>query len=82
MTFDLSSGEKFELYPAEGEKLEMPPLVLDEVVWDDSGRLFAFSTGSVNGGEVTYDKVHIMDPQGGFHHVENDKIYVLPLWKT
>lgn len=73
VTFDLSSGEKIELYPAEGEKLEIPPLVLDEVVWDDSGRLFAFSTGSVNGGEVTYDKVHIMDPQGGFHHVENEQ---------
>ncbi|WP_169835404.1 hypothetical protein [Novibacillus thermophilus] len=68
--YDVFNKEKEQLFPRSEGPL---PLILDEIVWGEQGRFFAFVTGSVNGEQVYYRQVHVMDPQGGFHHVENEQ---------
>lgn len=72
--YDVLSKNRETLFPLEREEdEEHPPLVLSEPVWDDQGRFFAFVTGGVSGHQVYFEKVHVMDSQGGFHHVENEQ---------
>lgn len=85
--YDVLSGDKQQLFPVEKEAPEVTeedlaqgiplteplPLILGELVWDEQGRFFAFATGKVNGELLQYEKVHVMDVQGGFHHVENEQ---------
>ncbi|WP_054950576.1 WD40 repeat domain-containing protein [Numidum massiliense] len=80
VAYDLTVDEKESLYPeeavqaAEDQKQDKENTVIfDDVVWDQSGRYFAFLTGVVNSDSVYYEKVHIMDPGGGFHHIENEQ---------
>lgn len=76
--YNLQTGEKEELFRIaenavkSGAELSNP-FILGEIVIDSSGRYFAFTTGRVAGGDIYYEKVHIMDRQGGFHHIENEQ---------
>lgn len=83
---DMQVKEEEQLFPQETTKeettsyddavdasLEPPPLILDELVWDERGQLFAFLTGWVSEDQVHYEKVHVMDAQGGFHLIENEQ---------
>ena len=69
---DMLSGEKAQLFPVKPD-VEPLPLILDQPVWDQQGRYFAFITGSISGEQIVYEKVHVMDVSGGFHHVENEQ---------
>lgn len=72
--YDVVDKEKHQLFPVQSEEVTISsPLILDEIVWGEQGRFFAFVTGRVNGEQVYYEQVHVMDPQGGFHHVENEQ---------
>lgn len=72
--YDVLSQNRATLFPlGREEDDEHPSLVLSEPVWDGQGRFFAFVTGGVSGHQVYFEKVHVMDTQGGFHHVENEQ---------
>lgn len=69
--YTLGTGEAEPLFSSSsGENIT---LIFDQLVWDHQGLFFAFVTGDVRDEQIFYEKIHIMDVAGGFHHVENEQ---------